>query len=73
MGAKTGFHDDRIISFLLAFFEPGEVKPGKILSSTLEGGKIKLELTPSIVIKNNKAHFSHLQPRLEAQNKWTTH
>jgi hypothetical protein len=73
MGAKTGFHDDRIISFLLAFFEPGAVTPGKILSTTKEGGKIKLELTPSIVIKNGKMHFSHLQPRLEAQNKWTTH
>lgn len=73
MGAKTGFHDDRIISFLLAFFEPGEVTPGKILSTSQEGGKIKLELTPSIVIKNNKAHFSHLQPRLEVSNKWTTH
>lgn len=73
MGAKTGFHDDRIISFLLAFFEPGEVKPGKILSTYAEGGKIKLELTPSIVVKDGKARFSHLQPRLEAGNLWTTH
>ena len=73
MGAKTGFHDDRIISFLLAFFEPGEIVPGKILSNNDLGGKIKLDIEPTILIKNGKAKFTHLQPRLEASNKWTTH
>lgn len=31
MGAETGFHDDRLISCLLAFWEKGEVAPGKII------------------------------------------
>ena len=72
MGAKEGFHDDRIMATLLAFFEKGDVVPGKVLTKGDIYGKIKVEIEPTITIKNGKARFTHLQPILEIQKKWTT-
>lgn len=49
MGAEVGFHDDRVISCLLAFWEKGPVAPGKVLrpktaGETEEGGRLSPEL-----------------------------
>src|SRR3990167_6387591 len=71
MGAKTGFHDDRIMSLLLAFFEKGEVTPGQVLSTAPSGSTLKVELQPTLIIKNGKARLAGLQPR-ELIHKWTT-
>ena len=74
MAAKTGFHDDRLMSCLLAFFQPvSEILSGSVLSKQGKDSTIKVETVPSLVIVNGKAHFSHLQPILDKSNKWTTH
>lgn len=70
MAAKTGFHDDRIMSTLLAFFEPGDVVPGKILKPKLMNNSNDVQ--PTIIIKNGKARLRGLQPKIYI-NKWTTH
>lgn len=54
MGAKTGFHDDRIMSLLLAFFEKGDPVPGQVLQKNQE--KDTMGVRPSLFIfKNGKA------------------
>lgn len=68
MGAKSGFHDDRIISCLLAFFEKSEPVPGQVFSKSASGDIIKT--VPTIVIENGKAKFPFLMPKTE--KKWTT-
>jgi hypothetical protein len=73
IGAKTGFHDDRIISCLLAFFEKGEVVGGKVLNKADAGRKIKVDVVPTLVIRDGKARLPGLKPILETANKWTTH
>lgn len=74
MGAKAGFHDDRIFSLLLAFFEKGEVFPLQVLRKNGKDSKIKIDIQPTLIIgKNGKARLKGLQPILEVSNKWTTH
>jgi hypothetical protein len=73
MGAKIGFHDDHIMSLLLAFFQPGAVVPGKILSKQENYSKIKVQLAPTLIIRNGKARFADLQPIKEIGNNWLTH
>ena len=46
MGAKEGFHDDRLFSLLLAFWEKGEVKGGKFTAPSLS-----VEKQSSLTIK----------------------
>lgn len=48
MGAEKGFHDDRVISLLLSFWEKGPVVPGKVLTA----GAYKSD----ILIKNGKIY-----------------
>lgn len=71
MAAKTGFHDDRIMSCLLAFFEPGDVIPGQIFKPKLTNN-IAVKIQPTIIVKNGKARLKGLQPKLYA-NTWMTH
>jgi len=71
MGAKIGFHDDRIISLLLAFFEPGEVVGGAVLSPYAKETTIRVHVQPTLIIKNGIAHLRGLEPRLPIK-KWTT-
>ena len=52
-GAEQGFHDDRIIALLLAFWQRGEVKPGGVHSPTLSSKDIQTSL--SFTMKNGKA------------------
>ena len=52
-GAEVGFHDDRIISLLLAFWQRGEVKPGKVHSPSLSSKDLQNSL--SFTMKNGKA------------------
>lgn len=73
MGAKPGFHDDRIMSTLLAFFQPGKVVPLKILSNLGNYSKIKVPVSPTLIIKNGKARFKDMQPIKEIGNNWLTH
>ena len=74
MGAKTGFHDDRLISCLLAFFQPiKDLKSSKVLSKSPNSSIIKVDITPSLEIINGKMHFRHLQPIMDKGKKWTTH
>lgn len=49
MGAKEGFHDDRLISLLLAFWEKGEVKPGTVSSPSRTADK-----KTDMVVKNGR-------------------
>ena len=52
MGAEAGFHDDRVISLLLAFWEKGPVVPGGVSGSKVERS--------DIIIKNGKLHIPAL-------------
>ena len=78
MGAKEGFHDDRVIATLLAFFKPGEVESnGKhiFLPKNSENGRINIngiEIVPTLIIKNGKARIKELTPIRDVK-KWTTH
>ena len=73
MGAKYGFHDDRIMSLLLAFFQKGEVQPLQLLHKSKKSSTIKVDIQPTLIIKNGKAKLRGLKPILETRNKWTTH
>lgn len=64
MGAKAGFHDDRIIATLLAFFEKGEVRSGSI-------GKRK-EPQSGIIMKNGKLFIPQLALDREPITSWKT-
>jgi len=70
MGAKERFHDDRIISQLLAFFTPGEIHDAKVLHSESQNGKI-VDIQPTLLIRHGKARFSHLEKR-EGVLNWKT-
>lgn len=64
MGAQTGFHDDRLISLLLAFWEKGEVIPGSVSRSSDK------DVLKPIIIKNGViTKIPALTPRLEL-SKW---
>ena len=62
-GAKKGFHDDRIIATLLAFWEKGKVVPGSV-----SYGYGKKE--SGIIVKNGKLFIPQLA--VEKQNTWKT-
>ena len=60
-GAKQGFHDDRIIATLLAFWEKGKVTPGTVSRGAL--GKEN-----GIIVKNGKLFIPQLA--VEKQSSW---
>src|SRR3990167_4546863 len=62
MGAEKGFHDDRVISLLLAFWEKGPVAPGHV-----SGGAPR---ESGIIIKNGKIIIPQLA--IEKQKSWMT-
>src|SRR3990167_9148508 len=67
MGAELGFHDDRLISALLGFWQKGPVVSGKILS-----GNSKDDGT-GMRVKNGKIiMIPQLQIDREITKKWTT-
>lgn len=73
MGAKEGFHDDRTMSMLLGFWEKGEVQPGRVFTNKENNSIIKVPIQPTLIVKDGRAQFRHLEPRLIIKNKWTTH
>lgn len=62
MGGEKGFHDDRVISLLLAFWEKGPVIPGSVTRATQERG--------DIIIKNGKLHIPSLAHREPEPLSW---
>ena len=62
-GAEKGFHDDRVIGTLLAFFEKGPVQPGTVSSGS--SGKLS-----DILIRDGKITIPQLA--VEQEKKWTT-
>ena len=64
-GAKQGFHDDRIIATLLAFWEKGKVVPGSVT-----GGSRGKE--SGIIVKNGKLFIPQLQNDSLKTKSWTT-
>lgn len=63
-GAKSGFHDDRIIATLLAFWEKGKVIPGSV-----SGGR---KAESGILVKNGKIFIPQLTIDNPRQKLWTT-
>lgn len=66
MGAKAGFHDDRIIATLLGFWEKGAVT-----ESTISSAYRKSQTTGGTLIRNGKIYL----PQLEIEKppkQWTT-
>ena len=61
MGAEKGFHDDRVISLLLAFWEKGPVVPGTVSGSKVDRG--------DIIIRNGKLHIPALATN-EVTKSW---
>lgn len=61
MGAETGFHDDRVISLLLAFWEKGPVIPGTVTRSPVASG---------IIVRNGKLFIPQL--KIEMPSSWKT-
>lgn len=61
-GAETGFHDDRLISCLLAFFERGPVVPGTVTS--------RLLAETGVIIKDGKITIPQLVAEREFDNSW---
>ena len=70
MGAKTGFHDDRVIATLLAFWQKGEVVAGKVL-----GGQGKVDVwtpRPTLKVVNGKIMPRvRERPLLTLERSWT--
>lgn len=62
MGAERGFHDDRVISLLLAFWQKGPVVPGSVTSSPVASG---------ILLKNGKIFLPQLKGERESSWKVT--
>lgn len=60
MGGEKGFHDDRIISFLLSFWRKGPVSPGTVSSHR--------EKERGIIIRNGKITIPQLT--IEKENSW---
>ena len=65
MGAKGGFHDDRVIAILLAFWERGAVVPGQVLGGQKKSGG-------TINIKNGKVYIPQLAVEKRPTNVWTS-
>lgn len=70
MGAERGFHDDRLIAVLLAFWQPGKIQPGQVISPMKRD-----ECTPvnsMLEIHGGKLRFSKtLIPQLQIEKRWT--
>ena len=70
MGAQMGFHDDRMISLFLAFWQSGPVEGGKVFSP----GSMKSDVPEGslLEVKGGKLRFKReLIPQLEIEKKWT--
>lgn len=65
MGAKQGFHDDRVIATLLAFWRRGPVVEGSVFSpnKTTDNG---------IIVKNGKITIPQLVLEKEKHKSWMT-
>ncbi len=64
-GGEKGFHDDRVISALLAFWKKGPVVPGTVSGSSQERG--------DIIIKNGRLHIPSLAHRELETPSWKSH
>lgn len=64
-GAEAGFHDDRVIATLLAFFEKGPVQPGTVSSGSQPNKS-------DIIIKNGKITIPQLAGERPAKSWLTT-
>ena len=71
MGAEGSFHDDNIISLFLAFWEPGEVKPGKVkrpeikLESQTQRKEVNFQ--PQIKLFRGRAMVTGIKPALSGR------
>lgn len=61
-GGEQGFHDDRVISLLLAFWQKGPVLPGSVTGLRQERG--------DIIIRNGKLHIPSLAYREIEKSSW---
>ena len=71
-GAKYGFHDDRLMSLLLALFEPGDITPGRVLHS-IQSPYATLKTQPTLIIKDGKVTGSQIRgifPELRIEHSW---
>jgi len=71
-GAKYGFHDDRLMSLLLAFFEPGDIHPGAVHKQP--SPYVRLATQPTLIIKDGKVTGSQIRgifPALSIEKSWT--
>lgn len=74
MGAQTGFHDDRVISLLLAYWEKKKRGVGTVIKTSRETEQLvpKSEIEPSLQIIRGKLQWNI--PILKVDNlhkKWT--
>jgi len=67
MGAKQGFHDDRIISLLLSFWDSAPVQGG-VLRERRDGDTIE----KGYRIINGKIYLNNLKPDLQLERSWKT-
>lgn len=66
MGAELNFHDDRLISALLSFWEKSPVVEGKVLGNT------PIDVDSGMRVKNGKiTMIPQLQVEKEKHTKWT--
>ena len=70
MGAEHGFHDDRLISLLLSFWQPGKIQPGQVFSpSQKESAKSSESF---LEMRGGKLRIRRdLTPQLQIEKKWT--
>lgn len=71
-GAQQGFHDDRIMSLLLAAFDEDPVTPLLVKSKNRDILMPSNELTPSITVVNGRFKPPHLENEEKQYAKWTT-
>lgn len=76
-GAQRGFHDDRIISVLLAFWKKEKVQPASVKSADAEIRSEEKEFVknhPMLAVKNKRLvlrGFDRSEPLLQIERSWT--
>jgi len=67
MGAETNFHDDRLISFLLAFWEKKPVTPGRVTSPSEKASSVEgWVFSPMFKVREGKVMLRRpMKPLLE--------
>lgn len=72
MGAEVGFHDDRLISLLLAFWEKKPARESVVLGSERRDNKDIKEGKTHLKVKNGKIIMTpQIQPILSIDKSWT--